>query len=162
MADPETIPKPLLVRSARQDDLPVLLAFEQGIIAAERPYDHTLKPDPISYYDIVELIASDDAEVAVIERDGQVVASGFAMRKVSKAYVQDEYHAYLGFMYVSQDYRGRGLNKRLLEHLSDWAKANDLREIRLTVYSDNAPAIRAYEKAGFRSHILEMRLNLDE
>jgi len=140
----------------------VLLAFEQGIITAERPYDHTLKPDPISYYDIAELIASDDAEVAVIELDGQVVASGFAMQKVSKAYVQDEYHAYLGFMYVGPDYRGRGLNQHLLAHLSGWAKANDLHEIRLTVYSDNAPAIRAYEKAGFTSHIVEMRLNLDE
>ncbi|MBU2605801.1 MAG: GNAT family N-acetyltransferase [Alphaproteobacteria bacterium] len=162
MAEPETNPKPFLVRSARQDDLPVLLAFEQGIITAERPYDHTLKPDPISYYDIAELIASDDAEVAVIELDGQVVASGFAMRKVSKAYVQDEHHAYLGFMYVRPDYRGRSLNQHLLAHLSGWAKANDLHEIRLTVYSDNAPAIRAYEKARFTSHIVEMRLNLDE
>jgi len=162
MAEPETIAKPGIVRSARQDDLPVLLAFEQGIITAERPYDHTLKPDPISYYDIAEKIASDDSEVAVVEVDGLVVGSGFAIKNLSKAYVQDTHHTYLGFMYVRPDYRGRGLNKRLLEHLSAWAKANDLREIRLTVYSDNAPAIRAYEKAGFTSHILEMRLNLDE
>jgi ribosomal protein S18 acetylase RimI-like enzyme len=162
MADPETIPKPLLVRSARQDDLPVLLAFEQGIIAAERPYDPTLKPDPISYYDIAEKIASDDSEVAVVEVDGLVVASGFATKNLSKAYVRDTHHAYLGFMYVSPDYRGRGLNRRLLDHLSGWAKAKDLSEIRLTVYNDNAPAIRAYKKAGFTSHVLEMRLNLDE
>ena len=162
MAEPGATSRPLLVRSARQDDLPVLLAFEQGIITAERPYDHTLKPDPISYYDIAELIASDEAEVAVIEADGQIVASGFARKKLSKAYVRDTHHAYLGFMYVRPDFRGQGLNKRLLEHLSGWARANNLPEIRLTVYSGNAPAIRAYEKAGFAPDIVEMRLNLDD
>tara|TARA_R110000787_G_scaffold194106_1_gene305652 strand:- start:25 stop:513 length:489 start_codon:yes stop_codon:yes gene_type:complete len=161
MAEPETIPKPFLVRSARQDDLPVLLAFEQGIIAAERPYDQTLKPDPVSYYDIAEKIASPDAEVAVIEVDGEVIASGFAAKKLSKAYVRDEYHAYLGFMYVRPDHRGKGFNKRLLEHLSLWARTQDLPELRLTVYSGNAPAIRAYEKAGFAAHIVEMRMNLE-
>jgi ribosomal protein S18 acetylase RimI-like enzyme len=162
MAEPGTIPKPFLVRSARQDDLPILLAFEQGIITAERPYDHTLKPDPISYYDIAEHIASDDAEVAVIEVDGEIIASGFAVKKLSKAYVRDKHHAYLGFMYVRPDHRGKGHNKRLLNHLFAWAKAKGLPEIHLTVYSENQPAIRAYEKAGFAAYITEMRLNLDE
>jgi RimJ/RimL family protein N-acetyltransferase len=37
-----------------------------------------------------------------------------------------------------------------------------LPEVHLTVYPDNAPAIRAYEKVGFAPYILEMRLNLDE
>ncbi len=150
------------VRTARRDELETLRAFEQGIIAAERPYDHTLKPDPVSYYDIGELIDSEDAEVAVIEIDGQLVASGYAYKKQSKSYVQDTHHAYLGFMYVRPDYRGQGLNKRLMAHFFDWAKTKGLPEVRLTVYSANMPAISAYEKAGFAQHIVEMRLNLDE
>ncbi|MGB5500466.1 MAG: GNAT family N-acetyltransferase, partial [Maribacter sp.] len=31
-------------------------------------------------------------------------------------------------------------------------------EIRLTVYDENHAAIRAYEKVGFKKHIIEMRL----
>ena len=162
MAEADGKPVSPLVRSARQEDLPILLEFEQGIISSERPYDPTLKPDPINYYDIAELIASNHAEVAVIEMDGQLIASGFATTKLSKSYVQDIRHAYLGFMFVRPDYRGQGLNKHLLDHLLQWAKAHDLPEIRLTVYSDNAPAIRAYEKVGFTSHIVKMRMNLDE
>jgi ribosomal protein S18 acetylase RimI-like enzyme len=150
------------VRTATRDDLKTLKAFEQGIVAAERPYDHTLKPDPVSYYDIGELIDSDDAEVAVVEVDGQLVASGYARTKESKSYVQDTYHAYLGFMYVHSDFRGQGLNKLLMAHFFKWAKAKGLPEVRLTVYSGNTPAISAYEKAGFTQHIVEMRLNLDE
>ncbi len=150
------------VRSAMRDDLPVLLQFEQGIVEAERPYDHTLKPDPISYYDVGALIDSSDAEVAVIEVDGELVGSGYAQKRRSLDYVDHEYHAFLGFMFVRAEHRGKGLNKRLLDHLLNWAAANDLPEVHLTVYDGNDTAIRAYEKAGFSSYLVEMRLNLDE
>ena len=152
----------VIVRTARMDELPILKVFEQGIIAAERPYDHTLKPDPISYYDIGELMASPDAEVAIVEIDGEIVGSGYAQKRRSKPYIQHAYHAFLGFMYVTPEHRGRGLNKLLLDHLTDWAGKMGLTEIRLTVYSPNEPATRAYEKAGFAPYITEMRLNLDE
>jgi len=150
------------IRSARVVDLPVLLEFEQGIISAERPYDETLKPDPISYYDISAMITSPDAEVAVAERDGQLIGSGYAQKKASRHYVSRSFHAYIGFLYVVPEERGRGINKRVLDHLIDWARARDLPEIHLTVYPDNAPAIRAYEKVGFEPYILEMRMNWDE
>ena len=154
--------KEILVRSARRDDLPQLLTFEQGIIRSERPYDHTLKPDPISYYDISEMITSDDAEVAVAELEGSLIGSGYAMRKPSRHYVTPSEHAYIGFLYVSPEHRGKGVNKLVLDHLFAWAKRNDLPEIHLTVYPDNASAVRAYEKVGFAPYILEMRMNLDE
>lgn len=153
---------PIFIRSARASDLATLLEFEQGIIEAERPYDHTLKPDPISYYDIGEMIEDDDAEVAVAETDGRLVGSGYVKRTRSRHYVEPSHHAFIGFLYVDPDYRGRGINKLVLDHLFAWARANDLPEVHLTVYPNNAPAIRAYEKVGFEPYILEMRLNLDE
>ncbi|MEO1101362.1 MAG: GNAT family N-acetyltransferase [Pseudomonadota bacterium] len=150
------------VRSATRNDLPTLLDFEQGIIEAERPYDHTLKPDPISYYDIGQLIDSDDAEVAVLELDGEVAASGYAQKRRSSTYRSPDQYAFLGFMYVRPEDRGKGLNKALLDHLLEWARSKNLTEIRLTVYPENEPAVRAYEKAGFAPFLLDMRLNLDE
>lgn len=152
----------ILIRSATAADLPVLLEFEQGIVKAERPFDHTLKPDPINYYDVGELLASADAEVAVAELGGQLIGSGYAKKKRSRTYVDPEYHAFIGFLYVHPEYRGQGVNQRVLDHLFAWARARDLPEIHLTVYPDNAPAIRAYEKVGFRPYISEMRLNLTE
>ncbi|MEL6858423.1 MAG: GNAT family N-acetyltransferase [Pseudomonadota bacterium] len=152
----------ILIRSAKLEDLPTLLGFEQGIVTAERPYDHTLKPDPISYYDIEAMISDPNAEVAVAEVDGVLAGSGYAIRKASRHYVSPDHHAYIGFLYVAPEHRGAGLNKRVLDHLFAWARAKDLPEIHLTVYPDNAPAVRAYEKVGFAPYILEMRLNLDE
>lgn len=152
----------IVIRAARVDELPRLKAFEQGIVRAERPYDHTLRPDPISYYDIAELITSPDAEVAVAEIGGQLVGSGYAKRKRSRHYVSPDEHAFIGFLYVEPAFRGRGINKLVLDHLFDWARANALPEIHLTVYDENSPAIRAYEKVGFQPYLMEMRLNLDE
>lgn len=152
----------LSIRAACADDLPILLSFEQGIVRAERPYDHTLKPDPISYYDIAELIDDPDAEVAVAILDGHPIGSGYALKKASRHYVTPEFHALIGFLYVDPGHRGKGVNKRILDHLFAWARQNDLPEIHLTVYPDNVPAIRAYQKTGFQPYLLEMRVNLDE
>ncbi|MEL6414039.1 MAG: GNAT family N-acetyltransferase [Pseudomonadota bacterium] len=150
------------IRSATLEDLPTLLRFEQGIISAERPYDKTLKPDPISYYDIGEMIDDPEAEVAVAVSDGRLIGSGYAIRKASRHYLTPPFHAFIGFLYVEPDFRGQGVNQRVLDHLFAWARANDLPEIHLTVYPDNASAIRAYEKVGFEPYILEMRMNLDD
>ena len=152
----------IVIRSAIEADLPTLKSFEQSIIEAERPYDCTLKADPISYYDIGKMIVSDDSEVAVAEIDGELVASGYVRKKASRDYVSSDHHAFIGFLYVDPSCRGKGINKQILNHLFDWAKKNDLPDVHLTVYPDNMPAIRAYEKANFQPHILEMRLNLDE
>lgn len=152
----------LNIRSAHLSDLPSLQLFEQGIVSAERPYDNTLKADPISYYDIQEMILSEDCEVVTAEIDGRLVASGYVRRKRSLEYVMSDYHAFIGFLYVAPDYRGRGINKLILDHLFMWARENNLPDVHLTVYPENAPAVRAYEKAGFEPHLLEMRLNLNE
>ncbi|CAM4177735.1 GNAT family N-acetyltransferase [Zobellia roscoffensis] len=147
-----------VTRSAVLSDLDTLREFEQGIIAFERPYDPTLRPDPISYYDLGELIKSDTAEVVVIESDGCLVASGYAKIRPAKPYLNHENYSYLGFMYTHPDFRGKGLNKRIVNTLKDWSVSKGITEIRLTVYDENDGAIKAYEKAGFKKHIIEMRI----
>lgn len=147
-----------LVRPASLNDLSILLEFEQGIITAERPMDPTLQPDPISYYDIAELIDSEDAEVLVVEHNLEVVASGYAKIKRAHHYLDHEYYSYLGFMYTKPEFRGKGVNKLIVKGLRDWSVSKGLKEIRLTVYDENIAAIKAYEKVGFKKHLIEMRI----
>lgn len=146
------------IRSATQNDLKVLRTFEQGVIKAERPYDVTLDADPITYYNLGELIQNDNALVVVAETNGTVIASGFALVKPAKHYLDHDHFAYLGFMYTRPEYRGKGVNARIVERLKQWSFAKGLKEIRLTVYNDNQSAIKAYEKVGFKKHIITMRL----
>ncbi|MEE9362863.1 MAG: GNAT family N-acetyltransferase [Cellulophaga sp.] len=147
-----------VIRDAVLEDLETLLYFEQGIISYERPYDETLDKDPINYYNLRELILDETTKIVVAEIDAKVVGSGFAQVRNGKPYLRHEVYAYLGFMYTDPNYRGKGVNKRIIEELKEWSLAKGIKEIRLTVYSDNDSAIRAYEKVGFAKHLIEMRI----
>ncbi len=148
----------VIIRNAVVADLPVLLLFEQEIIKAERPMDPTIPEDSVSYYDLSEMLADKDALVVVAEINGKLVASGYAIKKRARHYLDHDFYSYLGFMYTDPICRGRGINAAIVERLKEWSLAKGLQEIRLTVYEDNAPAIKAYEKVGFKKHIVEMRL----
>lgn len=146
------------VRKAKIEDLEILLNFEQGIIKAERPYDPTLAKDPITYYDLKELILSDEAEVVVATYNSELIASGYVQIRKAKPYLDHEFYAYLGFMYTHPDFRGKGINKKVVDALVKWSKSKNIKEVRLTVYEENLDAIKAYEKVGFKKHLIEMRI----
>jgi len=151
----------MIVRAAKVEEIDTLLAFERGIVEAERPFDTTLKEGEIHYYDLIALIESPIAEVVVAEIDGQLVGSGYALIKEAKPYQKHTHYAYLGFMYVKPEFRGKGVNKAILETLQQWAVSKGIREVRLEVYDENIIAKKAYEKAGFKANLLEMRLEIN-
>ena len=150
----------IIIRKASLKDLDILLRFEQGVINAERPSDSTLKDGLIHYYDIEEMITASHIELLVAELDGHVIGSGYARIENSKPYLKHKRHAYLGFMYVDPDYRGRGVNRKIIERLKQWSISQDITEMRLDVYYNNLTAIKAYVGAGFTKHMVEMRMGL--
>jgi len=147
----------IIIRKAEPADIPILLQFEQGVIAAERPFDPTLKKDPIHYYDLEGMIHDPGVELLVAQLGEQLVGSGYARIEVAKQYLEHRYHAYLGFMYVKPDCRGMGINQKIIAALNNWAKEHGINELRLDVYEQNLAAIKAYEKAGFSKHMVKMR-----
>jgi RimJ/RimL family protein N-acetyltransferase len=151
----------ITTRKAQSSDLEILLSFEQGIINAERPFDPTLKEGEIHYYDLGQMITEPDVEVIVAELGGEIVGSGYARIMIPKSYLKHTRYCHLGFMYTKPEHRGKGINNKVLEALKAWAFSQDIRELRLEVYHQNQPALKAYEKAGFKGNLLEMRLGLD-
>jgi ribosomal protein S18 acetylase RimI-like enzyme len=152
----------IIVREATPGDLDALLACEQGIVTSERPFDNTLKEGEIHYYDLGAMIAADHIGVFVAEVNGEIVGSGYARIENGKPYQKHTLYAYLGCMYVKPEYRGKGINSRVVAALKDWCRGKEISELRLEVYTDNLPAIKAYEKAGFGQLLTWMRMNLDE
>lgn len=148
-------------RPATLNDLDTLLEFEQGVILAERPFDPTLKPGHITYYDIKGFIQSDDVEIVVGSIKEEVVSCGYVKQVKSKDFAVNDYHAYIGFMYVKPEHRGKGISQELLDELLAWAKSRNLTEVTLGVYNQNQSAIRAYEKAGFDKHSMAMRMTIE-
>ncbi|ULT25268.1 GNAT family N-acetyltransferase [Sphingobacterium sp. E70] len=138
----------LKIRQAQENEIDVLLEFEQGIVAAERPYDETLKEGEFHYYDLLELIKSAEAEVLVAAIGNQIVGSGYAKIVDAKPYQKYAKYVHLGFMYVRPEYRGQGINKLILEALTSWAKEQKISEVRLQVYDQNESAKKHTAKQG--------------
>ncbi|MCL6293979.1 GNAT family N-acetyltransferase [Jejuia spongiicola] len=150
-----------IVRKATLNDVPILLEFEQGLIEAERPMDITIKEGKISYYDVTEFIKNKDSELFVVELNNEIVASGYAKIKEDRHYLKHDKQGYLGFMFVPKKHRGNGYNKLVMQALLEWCQTKEITEIRLDVYEDNPSAIRAYEKVGFKKHMISMRLDIE-
>ena len=148
----------IVIRAAVKDDLPELLKCEQEVIKAERPFDTTIKKGKVTYYNLEDLMQNPRALVLVACDGDQIVATGYGLEKPARHYLDHNTYAYLGFMYTNPNYRGKGINGTIIKQLQNWAKKLGLLELRLTVYDDNEPALRAYEKVGFKKHIIEMRL----
>lgn len=151
-----------IVRKATLEDLPTLLAFEQGLIEAERPMDPNIKEGAISYYSISDLIKGKNSEVFVAEVENEIVASGYAKIMKDHHYLKHTQQGYLGFMFVPEKHRGNSYNQLVLDALLAWCKKREVFEIRLDVYDVNLQALRAYEKAGFQKYLINMRLNIKD
>ncbi len=148
----------IIIRKAHPNDLEKLLEFEQAIITAERPFDPTLKAEKILYYNVEKMISAPHIEIVVAEIDFELIGSGYARIEVAKPYLNHLNYAYLGFMYTVANHRGKGVNAKIIEALKKWCILQDVFEMRLDVYNDNTSAIKAYEKVGFKKHLINMRL----
>lgn len=107
------------------------------------------------------MITAPEIEIVIAELDGEPVGSGYARIEKGRHYLKHTHHAYLGFMYVVPQLRGKGINQHIIATLKQWAVSKGITELRLDVYYDNQSAITAYEKAGFSKHLIQMRLGIN-
>ena len=147
------------IRPATLDDVPAILAFEQGVVTAERPFNDKLKSGEIHYYDVADLVARSSSQVLVAEVSGRLVGTGHASIKESLGYLTHDAHAYLGLMYVDPEYRGEGIIQSIIADLLQWARARGVTDFYLDVYAANQPALKAYEKFGFQASLIEMKMH---
>lgn len=89
--------------------------------------------------------AAEVAEFAIDTRDGRHIG-GCGLR----SFDQTARSAELAIVIGEADYRGKGYGTEVIRQMLQIGFAEfNLNRIWLTVYAGNAPAIRAYEKAGF-------------
>ena len=151
----------ILLREATLDDLSILLEFEKKLIEYERNFTPNLKKTDFNYYNLKSYILNPEVSVVVAEEKNKLIASGYALIRDNKLYKIPDKLIFLGFMYVVPEFRGKGINKKILDYLIAWGKNKGLNEFQLTVYAQNESAIKAYKKSGFSFETITMRLNIE-
>ena len=150
------------LREAKLSDLPILLDFEKSLIRYERAFTPNLKKSDFNYYNLKSYIQDPDISVVVAEKGKSLVASGYALVRLNKIYKNPSHIVFLGFMYVIPEFRGLGINKKILDYLVKWGQKKGYSEFQLDVYAPNKNAIKAYKKVGFNFETITMRLNTQE
>jgi diamine N-acetyltransferase len=95
----------------------------------------------------------------VIEDDSNVI--GFALiRLINKnvaPHLREKRTAFISDFCIHQNWRGRGLGKKLFQACEEWAREQNAEELGLAVWSFNNHAIQLYEAMGKRDIYRQMR-----
>ena len=121
------------IRLAREEDIPGIMALEQGAIAHPWPEE-----------DIRRLITDSDKFALVTEDAGGL--TGY----IGVSVVVGE--ASVGNLVVREDMRGKGLGTKLVGDLIEELKTQGAEAIVLEVEDTNTPAVRVYRKCGFEEY----------
>lgn len=84
---------------------------------------------------------------AILAFDGER-AVGYAIFYPNYATFRGQRGIYLEDIYITKDFRGKGLGETLLRHIAQIAKERGFERIDFQVLQWNAPAINFYEKLG--------------
>lgn len=91
--------------------------------------------------------------VAVASESGRVVGE---LEVVRGLWSKNRHTATLA-MVVAPDWRSHGIGSRLLVHLEDWARAEGVLKLCLSVFASNDGAMRLYERTGYAKEAIRPR-----
>jgi ribosomal protein S18 acetylase RimI-like enzyme len=120
------------IRAARPDDLPALVALENGV------FDY----DRMSARQYRRHLTGAGATLLVAD-DGGVIGSALAFRRKGSRIAR------LYSLATAPAARGRGVARALLDAIEADAVHRGATQMRLEVRTDNAAAIALYERAGY-------------
>ncbi|MES5817539.1 GNAT family N-acetyltransferase [Streptomyces sp. RG80] len=153
----------VIVRRARTEDIPGLVASSAGLFAEDGgTRDTTINVDwPHEHGAASFAAALEDPTrlVLVVDRETRVV--GHLMGSVTEATDRRLVKsATLISMYVRPEHRRARAGAALVGEFLAWARREGAEEAEVTAYTANADAIRFYERGGFTPQLVTLRQTL--
>ena len=118
--------------------------YDAGRVAVERHGDGAALV-------LVAVLDGLPQHLLVADSEGNIIGAVLFLVDVPdpEPWSQPRRFGYIEEVVVSEEYRGRGIGKRLLESISDWAKTQGLDEVGLHVWQRNHRATTFYESLGY-------------
>ena len=148
-------------RKARLADLPLLGALEKEFSRDERkivlsetprlkPYiQRTPDRDRIVARWMRGWIRSRNALVLIAEKGGRPVGFSTASVETNKGIYGPVRFGFIGFVFVRQTYRGRGISSLMMKEMLTWFTKRKIKHVSLSVMAGNQPARAIWKKWGF-------------
>jgi GNAT superfamily N-acetyltransferase len=146
-------------RLAQRADLPsIVLMLADDDLGSQR--EHHADPLPESYYSAFEQIDKDpNHELIVAERDGVVIGTLHLMFLPSISF-QGGLRAQVESVRVDKRFQSQGIGGEMMKWSIERARQRGAHVIQLTTHKTRLDAHRFYERLGFKSSHLGMKLSL--
>ena len=145
---------PVEIGFATAADLPQLADLLAELFAMEKDF----RPDRAKQIGGMRTILDEPelGKLFVLRVDGKVAGMANALFTISTA--EGGRALLLEDVIVSLEYRGKGLGRKLVEHVLHWAKLRGIVRVTLLADRDNQPALDFYRRLGFEpSHMTVLR-----
>ncbi len=133
----------IFIRTAQLSDLDALIALLNELFDIETDFCGDAEKQRTG---LTLLLNSDSACVFVAQRtdNNEVIAMCSVQTLISTA--EGGHVGLVEDVIVNTAYRGHGIGKKLLRHLTDWAVQHDFKRLQLLADKTNAPALAFYNQ----------------
>lgn len=148
------------IRKATRDDLSeIVRMLADDFLGSQR--ERYEEPLPQSYYDAFEEIERDNNnELIVVEREGKIIGT-LQLTFIPSISFQGRKRAQIESVRVDDDYRGKGIGRKLMLWAIKRARQEKCLYVQLTTNNERTDAHRFYFNLGFTALHTGMKLRLD-
>jgi ribosomal protein S18 acetylase RimI-like enzyme len=139
------------IRTGNEDDLAALAALAVELLPGEAEAETRLSV-------LGQSLMDPNYVLLVADADGKII--GFIDHWVINDFVHGGKLGCIQNLYVSPEYRRKGVGSTLLKEMIKRAKANGVLEIHVSTEFDNKDAIEFYRKQGFPEEHLQLEMEL--
>ncbi|MGE5589095.1 MAG: N-acetyltransferase family protein [Bacillota bacterium] len=152
----------LLIRPYHPGDLPFMAqgaAFNAWDLVPEpeRTPDAWMRAARFSYGNLMNMLRQPGGTALILEEDGGPVA--FILLGIGPDTYTGQLYGYLGDIFVTPEYRRRGLSLLLHREAEQYFRSQGVRQAKLWIGAENRAALESARKAGFQpeGHVLWKR-----
>ncbi|MEO1694556.1 MAG: GNAT family N-acetyltransferase [Pseudomonadota bacterium] len=159
-----------VVRDMIAEDRPSVMAMIDALALVERSIERDRLTDAglsTSYLARMEhrVARSGGALLVVLpsERLSQIVGYAIVEHADDFEFVAASYrqHAYIADMYITEQWRGTGCARALVEEIVQRARASGINRVAISALARNDAANEAYKRLGFRAYAVQYVQDLD-
>jgi ribosomal-protein-alanine N-acetyltransferase len=162
----------IVIRKARLKDIDTLISLENELYDNQVEYlresksqnldDFSLKNNSNTLLKqfILTTIRSKNGLVLIAEFDKKIAGYLIIIIKKNIPIFKLEKLAEITDIYIKEEFRGKGIGKKLRDEVLKWCKIKKISSITLDMLPNNIHAKMIYEKWGFDEFLIEMRMRL--
>ena len=119
------------------------------LVQSERKYDKNIKENFVVTNNYVNLYNKDNNILYISCDNEKPVGFIYGYIKYEQSNFVFDSVAQIDALYVLDNYRNKGIGKKLIDKFYEWCEENNIKIVEISVFKNNTNAYNLYEKLGY-------------